>query len=344
MPAMTELPQDVQQAVDDLARTLACAVLVEDARHRPLWWSAQGDVDAVRTRTILQREAPPVAAALVTSLGLADATGPVRTPALPDIDMAERWCMPLRAERRLLGYLWVLDAHGTVGPHDLAPVLQCAELAAAALARTRPGPQARERRRQELLTRLVAGPDAAAAAELTALEGLRADTAVAVDAPLSPGGWALPDGSSVHLDPPPGRSHTSGAPVPLRQLAVAAQRADVTLRALRAGARLARPSWDALGTWHLIVAAPEDLTPGQLHPGAEVLLAQKRPELARTARCVLDHAGDVTASAAELHVHRTTLYYRLDRIEALTGVNLRLAAGRDDLHLALLLAAYRAAG
>ena len=56
---------------------------------------------------------------------------------------------------------------------------------------------------------------------------------------------------------------------------------------------------------------------------------------------MLDNGGDVTASAAELHIHRTTLYYRLDRIEALTGVNLRLAAGRDDLHLALQLAAYR---
>jgi DNA-binding PucR family transcriptional regulator len=59
---------------------------------------------------------------------------------------------------------------------------------------------------------------------------------------------------------------------------------------------------------------------------------------------VLDNGGDVTISADELHIHRTTLYYRLDRIEALTGVNLRLPAGRDDLHVALLLAAYRAAG
>jgi len=91
----------------------------------------------------------------------------------------------------------------------------------------------------------------------------------------------------------------------------------------------------------LIVAAPPDLTPGQVQPGADTLLAQKRPELLVTARCVLDNGGDVTVSAAQLHVHRTTLYYRLDRIQALTGVDLRVPAEREDLHLALQLAAYR---
>jgi hypothetical protein len=167
---------------------------------------------------------------------------------------------------------------------------------------------------------------------------------VAINAPLTAGGWALPEGLSVHVNPPSGQSHTSGAPVPLADLAVAAHRAKCTLRALRAGARLTRPCWDALGSWHLIVTAPSELTPGQIHVGADVLLAQKRPDLLVTARCVLDNGGDVTHSAHQLHIHRTTLYYRIERIEALTGVNLRLASGRDDLHLALRLAAYRHAG
>jgi DNA-binding PucR family transcriptional regulator len=60
-----------------------------------------------------------------------------------------------------------------------------------------------------------------------------------------------------------------------------------------------------------------------------------------TARVVLDHGGDVTAAAAVLHLHRTTLYYRLDRIEELTGVDLRDGRARTDLQLALWLAAYR---
>jgi DNA-binding PucR family transcriptional regulator len=56
---------------------------------------------------------------------------------------------------------------------------------------------------------------------------------------------------------------------------------------------------------------------------------------------ILDLGGDVAAAAQALHVHRTTLYYRMDRIRELTGVDLRTGAARIDLQLALWLAAYR---
>jgi len=332
---------DIQQQVEALADVLGCAVLVEDQRHRPLWWSAQGEVDDVRMRTILQREPPPGAAALVTRLGLPTAVGPVRTPSLPDVDMAERWCVPLRHGRNLLGYLWVLDADGRVSEDDLEPVVACAKVAADVMSRLEPSEENRRHRRDQLLVRLLAGRDVDAAGELIELERLRPDSCVAVDFPPRPQGWSLPGGASAHVDPKPGAVFASGSPVPLAELGVAVERARTTARALRAGARLASPEWDSLGEWHLIVAAPPDLTPSQVHLGAGVLAAQKRPELIETARCVLDNAGDVTLSAEQLHIHRTTLYYRLERIEELTGVNLRLAAGRDALQMALHLAAYR---
>ena len=72
--------RDVQSAVDELGASLAHPVLVEDARHRPIWWSAQGQVDGTRMRTILQHEVEPAARAVVARLGLARARGPVRTP------------------------------------------------------------------------------------------------------------------------------------------------------------------------------------------------------------------------------------------------------------------------
>ena len=62
-----------------------------------------------------------------------------------------------------------------------------------------------------------------------------------------------------------------------------------------------------------------------------------------TARTVLDCGGDIARAAARLHIHRTTLYYRIERIEALTGVNLKASPQRDDLHMALRLAAFRLA-
>ena len=59
-----------------------------------------------------------------------------------------------------------------------------------------------------------------------------------------------------------------------------------------------------------------------------------------TARVILDYGGDVAAAAKALHLHRTTLYYRMDRIQELTGVDLRHGPARTDLQLALWLVAY----
>jgi hypothetical protein len=334
---------DVQRAVDSLASSLARPVLVEDTRHRPLWWSAQDDVDETRTRTILHRGIPPAAAALVVRMRLASAPGPVRTPAVPEAGMLPRWFVPVRAGRRMLGFLWVLDADGTVTEADLPRLVACAEVAAAALAQDAATAAERDQRRAALLARLLAGPDEAAARDLIALEGLAPDATVAVCAPRAAGGWDLDGQLSAHVSLAPGQVAAGGPAVPLADLRVAVQRAAVTRRVLRAGARLARPAWDALGSWHLIATAPADLAVADVHPGADTLARLPRPDLMITARTVLDHGGDIAGAAAALHIHRTTLYYRLDRIEVLTGVNLRTGPDRDDLHMALRLAAYRQA-
>src|SRR3954453_9321003 len=119
----------VQAAVDRLAAGLGLPVLVEDPRFRPLWWSAQRDVDGPRLRSILQRTVDPSAAALVVRWGLPTAEGPVRTPAAPEADMVPRWCVPLRRDRRLHGYLWVSDPDARVTGRQLAEVVACADRA-----------------------------------------------------------------------------------------------------------------------------------------------------------------------------------------------------------------------
>ena len=329
----------VQAEVEELGSALGHPVLIEDARHRPLWWSVQGEeVDGTRLRTILQRECGPAAVAVVARLGLARAVGPVRTPAAPEAEMLPRWCVPLRAGRDLLGYLWVLDGEGTVTEADLPKLVACADTATSYLRRDQLTDEEQARRRDALLARLAEGADEDAARDLIALEVLRPDVTVTVHAPADPDGWQF---GSVSVHTRPTDAPTSGSPVPLLELRTALHRAEVTRRALAAGARPARPTWDALGSWHLVVSAPQSLRVSDVHPGADVLAALPRADLLHTARVVLDHGGDVTQAAAELHVHRTTLYYRLDRIEALTGVNLRTGPGREDLQLALRLAAYR---
>jgi len=335
--------RDVQSAVDELGAALAHPVLVEDARHRPIWWSAQGQVDGTRMRTILQHEVDPAARAVVVRLGLARAPGPVRTPAVPEADMLPRWCVPLRSGRELLGYLWVLNGDEAVTEAQLPQIVACAELAAMYLAQTPMTSEGRDRRRAALLARLAAGRDDNAARELIALEELDPASTVAVNAPRAANGWPLRGEMSVHVNPVPRAVLTSGPPLPLAELRLAVRRAALTQQALRAGAALARPAWDALGSWHLIVTAPPDLAVADVHPGAEVLARQARPDLMVTARTVLDRGGDIARAAAQLHIHRTTLYYRIERIEALTGVNLKTSPQRDDLHMALRLAAFRLA-
>ncbi|HKC28564.1 MAG TPA: helix-turn-helix domain-containing protein, partial [Jatrophihabitans sp.] len=265
------------------------------------------------------------------------------TPADPQAEMLERWCVPLRAGRDLVGYLWVLDAEGTVADADLRKLQACADVAALTLARTRPNPQALDRHRSSLLARLAAAPDPDAARELIASEDLEPAATVVVNAPLAASGWVIGNGMSVHVDPRPDTSATSGSPLPLVQLSTAVQRAAATLQALRAGARLAKPIWTALGSWQLIVVASADLRPSDIHLGVELLRAHRRSDLLLTARALLENGGDVTVTAAELHVHRTTLYYRLQRIETLTGVNLKVGGAREDLLSALRLDAYQRA-
>jgi len=336
-------PPGVQAAVDALAADLGCPVLVEDAQHQPLWWSVQESVDEVRMRTILQRMVAPEAAAMVRRLKLARATNPVRTPEVREIGMRERWCVPIRSGGLHLGYLWVEDGDGHVGAGHLPRLQECADIAADVLALRRSALEDLARQRSALLDRLLRGADQEAARDLAALEHQAHDVQVVVRAPAQAGGWPVPGGMSVHVWKPRAAPAASGPALPLAELREAVRRAACTRRALAAGARLSRPSWDSLGAWRFVVEAPESLRLAEIHPGAEILASRPRTDLVSTARVVLDLGGDVAAAAAALHIHRTTLYYRLDRIQELTGVDLRAGAGRTDLQLALWLAAYRRA-
>ncbi len=59
------------------------------------------------------------------------------------------------------------------------------------------------------------------------------------------------------------------------------------------------------------------------------------PMLVQTLETYLDLAGDVQATAARLNLHRSSLYYRLDRISRVLGSDLSDGLVRLELHLAL---------
>jgi DNA-binding PucR family transcriptional regulator len=85
--------------------------------------------------------------------------------------------------------------------------------------------------------------------------------------------------------------------------------------------------WAELGAWRQIteLSAPD--------PAVLPLLAD--PVLAGTAEVFLDCAGSASRAASALSIHRQTLYYRLSRIAALTGLDLADGEHRLLLHTAL---------
>ncbi|MFF8844384.1 PucR family transcriptional regulator [Streptomyces sp. NPDC015127] len=90
--------------------------------------------------------------------------------------------------------------------------------------------------------------------------------------------------------------------------------------------------WSDLGPYRMLTALPEGAADD---PAVRELFTPAHAELARTAEVFLDCAGQAGRTAAALGIHRQTLYYRLSRVEALTGLDLNEGEHRLLLHMAL---------
>jgi hypothetical protein len=129
--------------------------------------------------------------------------------------------------------------------------------------------------------------------------------------------------------PEPGRAHTSY---------------EQALLAARVAARLPELGtvayWSELGVYQALARlSDEALLTTTVHPGLEPLLGQPASQpLLETLETYLDLAGNAQVAAERLNLHRTSLYYRLRRVEELTGSDLRSGSERLCLHLALKLA------
>jgi hypothetical protein len=125
----------------------------------------------------------------------------------------------------------------------------------------------------------------------------------------------------------------ASARVGLAELGAAWQEASAAARAVLAEPRLGPVAeWASIGPFRLLTSLP----PEAAHdPAVRTLLAPAHRELARTAEVFLDRAGQAGRTAAELGIHRQTLYYRLSRVEQLTGLDLDDGEDRLLLHMAL---------
>ncbi|WP_146064705.1 CdaR family transcriptional regulator, partial [Streptomyces sp. SM1] len=111
------------------------------------------------------------------------------------------------------------------------------------------------------------------------------------------------------------------------------EEASASARAALAEPRLGPVArWASIGAFRLLTALP----PGSSHdPAVSPLFSPAQAGLARTAETYLDCAGQAGRTAAELGIHRQTLYYRLSRVEQLTGLDLDDGEDRLLLHMAL---------
>lgn len=135
-----------------------------------------------------------------------------------------------------------------------------------------------------------------------------------------------------------GPAATAGIAVARRGLTELADSWHEARSAARAAAAESRfgpvAGWPAIGPYRLLASLPR-------HPGTapddavRTLLAPAHTELARTAEVFLDCAGQAGRAAAELGIHRQTLYYRLTRVQQLTGLDLSDGKDRLLLHMAL---------
>ncbi|MFE3550605.1 PucR family transcriptional regulator [Streptomyces kronopolitis] len=186
----------------------------------------------------------------------------------------------------------------------------------------------------------AAAPVLAALVRLRAAGALAPAHAVAEQLLRSPRAGAGPAGASG------ARAGGSGQPAPLGPGAagIGAGTAELTAlpatwrealdaaRAARAEPRLGPVTqWDAIGAYRLLTTLPDPAPDPVVGP----LLAPAHAELARTAEVFLDCAGQASRTAQLLGIHRQTLYYRLGRVEKLTGLDLDDGEHRLLLHMAL---------
>ncbi|MBR7677209.1 helix-turn-helix domain-containing protein [Streptomyces daliensis] len=119
----------------------------------------------------------------------------------------------------------------------------------------------------------------------------------------------------------------------LAQLPAAWREAVAAARAAHAEPSLGAPAeWASIGPYRLLTALPPGGVPD---PAVRELLRPAHREMARTAEVYLDCAGQAGRTAAALGIHRQTLYYRLSRVEQLTGLDLDDGEHRLLLHMAL---------
>lgn len=352
---------DYQDLIDEVSALLGAPATLEDRDFTLIAFCAhEGTLDPVRTRSILSRRSSADVRSWFESFGIAKAEGPVRTPADPDTGVLARLCLPARHDGVTYGYLWLLDDGRIPLDDPRLPDAMAAAIHAGLLLAERARTAVAPARAFGLLLSESAADRA---------EGETALLATGHPAAASPFAVAVIHGATTRL-PPYGTIAHHPHPgelallIPLRDPAdltparTAAQRFGEGPTVVGIGGGRVRPGevrgsweeakaavrvagavpgrgplacWPELGPYRLLALLPA-VAPD---PAVRPLLDPAHAGLLRTAETYLDQAGHAQRTAAALSIHRQTLYYRLSRIEELTGLDLDSGLDRLLLHTAI---------
>ena len=99
-------------------------------------------------------------------------------------------------------------------------------------------------------------------------------------------------------------------------------------------------TWSELGVYRVLLQFPIDQGQASVlyAPLLTLINEVSSSELLVTLEAYLDLAGSAKRTASKLRLHRATLYYRLRKVEEITGVDLEDGNDRLALHLSLKLA------
>ncbi|MBX6383943.1 MAG: helix-turn-helix domain-containing protein [Microbispora sp.] len=368
---------DLQRIVDDLALRLERPLLLEDRRQRVVAYSEHnGPMDDVRRDSILRRHTTPDVREFLRAAGIHEATGPLRTPGAPELGLLPRVCVPIRHDGLPLGFLWIIDTAPAMTEPEIEIAAAAAPTLALSLFHETLASKLASRRELEAVTGLLLHEPGAAKTLIEAGAFPHgAPVTVAVARPVS--GEAddtlrltlergllalrrllarhhplhlvrydhavlLTAGTrafSREMHAALGTPVLVGVGAPRAGLSLAAESYQEALYAAEVAAKVPEfgrsAEWNRLGVYRMLAGVPH----GNLHPGLARLLgdSQHRP-LLETLETYLDLAGNAQAVSRRLRLHRTSLYYRLRRVEELAETDLRDGGERLSLHLSLKLA------
>jgi hypothetical protein len=382
--------EHLQHIAEELARDLRRSVIIDDAALRPLAVSPQtGRLDSTRVQAVLQRGTSAPLRRMLAERGVFSAREPVSIPGDSGQVTLPRLCLPLRADDRLLGFLWLIDdpaltaeqtrqaaAAAARATHllaereiraagqfavlsDLADGLlneresvrqEAASMLAAQAALTGRPPYALAVLRPAA-SRADAAPGRSAGILRQAAANLRLRAAPGAMVLASPGeaelvGITTADalaglGRAIRALPGPRlAAGTCASAAALADLHASLDNARYAAFVAARVPRFARTAdWAGLGVYAAFQHLYRDRSaPERICPGVGALLADSAATYRQTVRCYLECAGQAQETAAQLHIHRTTLYWRLARAAELVQLDLRRGDDRLKLHLALTLA------